>query len=261
MKKKEILYSAISGISEDKAADAYEYTNYNRKKAVFQNIMKGVGIAAIVCSFIVASLILQAVSGPKTLPDDANAAATAMETSSDADTEANVISDVTVKETENVTTAESITELYGPNGEKLCCIIRTIEELRKTAPVKDFLPTNLPEDMQYCYSQILFPGEYKSDEITYSIDNERACVFLRNIDNLDGRGYTELDIMMHKADLLASLTPAEEISISTAERSVFYESHGEDNPTLPGKSVSIAFAADGWEIVFDLKRWSGYDCL
>ncbi len=69
MKRSEILYNAMSGISEDKIADAYEYRGYNKKREILHNILKGAGISAIFCSFIVLSLVLLKISGPKITTD------------------------------------------------------------------------------------------------------------------------------------------------------------------------------------------------
>ena len=74
MKRKEILYNAISGISEGKVADAYEYSNKKEKNTTLMRVLKIAGVAALFCSFIVLSLVLLKVSGPKTPVDGTNAA-------------------------------------------------------------------------------------------------------------------------------------------------------------------------------------------
>ena len=68
MKRGEILYNALSGINENKIADAYEYRD-NRKKEIFHNVLKGAGIAAIFCSFIVLSFLLLNLNGPRITED------------------------------------------------------------------------------------------------------------------------------------------------------------------------------------------------
>ena len=156
MKRKEILYDALSGISEDKAADAYEYTNYNRKKVVFQNVLKGAGIAAIICSFIVASFILQAVSGPKPVPDDTNNAAAGSEVITEAEVE---------KETEAAESAEA--KRYTDHGENILVDHPTIEELYQTEPYKDFLPSYIPDELVYKWAIRFIPGEYLQDNGAY----------------------------------------------------------------------------------------------
>ena len=89
MKNKEVLYRAIGGVSEDKIADAYEYTAKKQKNYRLRSVLYGVGIAAIVLSFFVMSFVLLKISGPRTeLPADGSAAAeTEAETTEPASTD------------------------------------------------------------------------------------------------------------------------------------------------------------------------------
>ena len=68
MRKNEMIYRAIGGISDDKAADAYLYTSEKQKNYRLRNVLYGIGVAALICSFFVLSFVLLKVSGPKTDP-------------------------------------------------------------------------------------------------------------------------------------------------------------------------------------------------
>lgn len=70
MKKKEAIYRAIGGVSEDKVADAYLNTSEKQKNNVLRKVFAGIGVAALVCSFFVLSFVLLKVSGPLNQPAD-----------------------------------------------------------------------------------------------------------------------------------------------------------------------------------------------
>ncbi len=95
MKRSEILYNAMSGISEDKIADAYEYRGYNKKRAVLRAVLKGAGIVAVFCWFIALSFILIKISGPKITDDPFTASTGAADSTGDIQSETeNVYTDI-----------------------------------------------------------------------------------------------------------------------------------------------------------------------
>ncbi len=237
MKRKEILYEALNGISEGKAADAYEYTNYNRKKVVFQNVLKGAGIATIICSFIVASFILQAVSGPKPVPDDTNTAAAGSEVITEAEVE---------KETEAAESAE--VKRYTDHGENILVDHPTIEELYQTEPYKDFLPSYIPDELVYKWALRFIPGEYLQDNGAYYKQIEKTHMYFSTVDGSNSENSLNV-YMYHKASV--TRPSADEISVSNIDQSGVYYL-GLDK--VKGTVYSLTFNADGWEITYQYEH-------
>ena len=241
MKRKEILYEALNGISEGKAADAYEYTNYNRKKVVFQNVLRGAGIAAIICSFIVASFILQALSGPKPVPDDTNTAAVGSEIITEAETE---------KETEAESAteaAESAEEKIYTDGGSVDVDHPTIEELYQTEPYKDFLPSYIPDELVYKWASRFIPGEYLQEDGAYYKQIEIIIIHFSTVEGSNSEN--SLNIIMYH-DTNEAWTSADEISVSCIEHGGY--AAGVDFE--PGVRYTLAFTADGWEIGYQYKH-------
>lgn len=243
MKRKEILYDALSGISEDKAADAYEYTNYNRKKVVFQNVLKGAGIAAIICSFIVASFILQAVSGSKPVPDDKKNAAAGSEVITEAEVEKET-------EAEPVTEAAESAEVkrYTNRGENILVDHPTIEELYQTEPYKDFLPSYIPDELVYKWALRFIPGEYLQADGAYYKQTEKTYMYFSTVEGSNSENSLNV-YMYHKASV--TRPSADEISVSDIDQSGRYYL-GVDK--VKGTVYSLTFNADGWEITYQYKH-------
>lgn len=250
MKRKEILYDALSGISEDKAADAYEYADAKKKNTVLRNILYGAGIAAIFCSFIVLSFVLLKISGPKNVPDETNNAAASGSVITD---EINTIETAaeTEEQTEAVTeTAESMEEKrYTNHAENTPIENPSIERLYQTEPYKNFLPSYIPDELVYNWAQRWIPGEYLQADGAYFKQIERIVMYF----STDARGNTENSlniIMRHRGS--PTRPSADEISVSCIERGEYSAGPGDD--IVPGTVYSLTFNADGWELTYQYQH-------
>ncbi|MBO4423201.1 MAG: hypothetical protein J5879_07165 [Clostridia bacterium] len=244
MKRKEILYDAVSGISEDKAADAYEYSRAGKRSTVLQSILKGAGIAAIFCAFVVLSLVLLKLSGPKGEPG-ANAASSGSELITETETE-------TEKETEVVTETAAVTGKINTSV-NVDVDHPSIEELYQMEPYKNFMPEKIPEYLVYPISIRWLPGTYYNEEGTYSRwINEREILSICDSRSKDGQPYKEMQIYV---SYTGNKDQTESLSVYDFESGVFTESHY-DGPEIQGSTYAWTYrAGDGWEVTYRFKFW------
>ena len=152
MKRKEILYNAISGISEGKVADAYEYSNTKEKNTTLMRALKIAGVAAVFCSFIVLSLVLLKISGPnvKNDPDPVSTPVTSNEIVPGIDSF--VGNETMPPDTEPIFTDQfsSDPDIY---------LHPTVEELREMDIIGDLVPDYLPDGYVFNYVDLLMDGD------------------------------------------------------------------------------------------------------
>ncbi|MBQ7698856.1 MAG: hypothetical protein IJT49_00765 [Clostridia bacterium] len=243
MKRKEILFNAVSGISEDKAADAFEYENPKKRNTVLRSVLYGAGIAAIFCSFIVLSFVLLKISGPKTLPDDANAAVTGNELITEAETEIE-----TEKETDAVIeTADTVKPGSGAFIENPV-VEMSIEEFRQMEPYKYFIPTEIPEGFVNLYSHRWVKGEYLYNDGTYrKVDEHGNICFTDSTVNSD-YDYVQFNITVRKS---VSDTPAtEKLSVSDVKYRSFRSARN-GSPERNGTDYVLKlYTDDGWCVTY-----------
>lgn len=190
MKKNEMIYRAIGGISEEKAADAYLYTSEKQKNYRLRTVFSGVGIAAIVCSFFVLSFVLLKVSGPKTGP-----AASGEISNTEEQTEA----EITTYPFETVV-REGLIEAYSI----------TFEEIYKKEPYCELLPTRFPK----IYDEMVpLKSNFLEYEEGYSVKDllVYSCQFSTNTSGI----YSDFDYM--KDSILTTYSKAyDQITLSVA---------------------------------------------
>lgn len=169
MKRKEILYNAISGISEGKVADAYEYSNKKEKNTTLMRALKIAGVAAVFCSFIVLSLVLLKISGPnvKNDPDPVSTPVTSNEIVPGIDSF--VGNETMPPDTEPIFTGQfsSDPDIY---------IHPTVEELREMNGIGCLVPVYLTDGYAFAPINLLTVN----DEImlcnAYLIDNRNKVI-------------------------------------------------------------------------------------
>ncbi len=242
MKKNEMIYRAIGGISEEKAADAYLYTSEKQKNYRLRAVFSGVGIAAIVCSFFVLSFVLLKVSGPKTDP------ASSGEGVSDA-----------LTNTENGTASERILDQNDPSAvipdtEKL-----KIDELYKMEPYKDFIPVTIPNLFTNFDVDIIVPGEYKQNNGKSRYVDEEWNIYIGAPDS-NGKDTNWLDITIKKLDEkeAENVVDADKLSTSLIKNSrvLYSDPYGNRTWKLMLR-YSVTFKADGCEIIYRYTKLSG----
>ena len=254
----------MSGISENSAADAYEYADTKKKNTALRKILYGAGIAAIFCSFIALSFVLLKISGPKNVPDEINNAAagsemiTGIETEKKTETEAEA---VPATETE----AEAVPATETKKSESLDFVENPVvwcssESFYKTEPYKYFMPEKIPENFVDYASCRWVAGEYLCRDGEYHTVKEKGFITLRNNTADNGDGYIDLNIIiiqLESDEIKAAedyFDPAK-LSVDNVEVGRFGEvyDHGVE---LSGMNYSLAYSAGGCLITYHYKVFS-----
>ena len=233
MRKNEMIYRAIGGISDDKAADAYLNTSEKQKNYRLRNVLYGIGVAALICSFFVLSSVLLKVSGPKTDP-----AASGEESAIQTDTE----------KTETDKAEETRSSGFYAFVENPVKNMKA-EEFYQIELYKNFLPAEIPENYVDFYSFRYVPGDYLCDDGTYKTVSEHGSISFRDSTVNNGYDYIQLNVIVFENE---DRPVTEKLSVSDVHRGIFHEGH--DGQMLAGIEYSLClFTDDGWWVTYEYK--------
>ena len=242
MKKNEMIYRAIGGISDDKAADAYLYTSEKQKNYRLRTVLYGIGVAALICSFFVLSSVLLKVSGPKTDPASSGEISNTEEQT-----------EIMYLESERIPDCKDPSAVT-PDTEEL-----KIDELYKMEPYKDFMPVTIPNLFTNFDVYRIVPGEYKQNDGNLRYVDEEWHIYLGAPDS-NGIDTNWIDITIKKLDEseAENVIDADKLSVPVIENSRFLCSDPYGNRTWKLMlTYSVAFKADGCEIIYRYTKLSG----
>lgn len=247
MKKNEMIYRAIGGISEEKAADAYLYTSEKQKNYRLRTVFSGVGIAAIVCSFFVLSFVLLKVSGPKTDPAATGAEESTVETMLEAETEMETEAETEAATTDKaVETKESKTLVFVENP---CLTGLSVDYFRNLEPYSYFIPEEFPEN--FVCNHLSFrriAGEYLCEDGLYHRVEELGCISLKDKTINNDYDYSIIKINVAKMDEGYPVT--EKLSVSDVKCYISHEAYYSEKLT-PGYNYTLEWITeDGWGVNF-----------
>lgn len=223
------MYNAISGISEGKVADAYEYGNI-KKNTTLMRALKIAGIAAVFCSFIALSLVLLRISGLKAPADGTNAGAES-EMTTEAETEKSTVLD------------------FVENPVVWC----SVDDFYKIEPYKYFLPEKTPENFVDYVSSRWVAGEYLCTDGEYHTVKERGFITLgiSAVNNEDG--YVELGISISSEanDYAADNDPVK-LSVDDVKTETFSATY-KDGIYKTGIQYYLVYSAGGYLITYHIR--------
>ncbi|MBO4423203.1 MAG: hypothetical protein J5879_07175 [Clostridia bacterium] len=243
------LYKAIGNAEDYLVKDALESGSPAKNGRGLRTFWEIAACVAIVCGFVMLSLVLLKLSGPKT-PTDGGA-------SSGNDT---AVTDDTV--------TEGVPDMTDPSAMASEREYLTLEEFYRLDPYKDLLPAYFPENYVNYKSSKTVPGEYaQSDGTTCTIpeagyicliddsdgviekeigDEDSPLNAIRKADSLQIRikGYTKEEYPdLQSADRLSADLISSRSWVST-------DPYGDRSLKLM-KRYTVMFEADGWAVEYE----------
>ena len=241
MKNNMALYKAMGNIDDNIIKETDDYQAEKKDRSRLFTALEAVAVVAVVCGFVVLSMVLTKISGPKTDP------AASREEITDALTDA-VYPD-----------PDRIPDKSDPSAVTPVKQELTGDELYALEAYKDFLPKTLPNLFTDSYAYRIVPGEYKQNDGKTRYVDEEWYIYLGAPDS-DGIDTNWLDITIKKLDEkeAENVVDADKLSTSLIKNSrvLYSDPYGNRTWKLMLR-YSITFKADGCEIIYRYTKLSG----
>ena len=226
-------------IKDGMVSDAAEYEAEKRDFSRLRTALEAVAIVAVVCGFIVLSVVLTKISGPKTDPA--------------ASGEGIATTEQMLSESEKILDCKDPGAVI-PDTEKL-----NIDELNEMEPYKDFIPVTIPNLFTNFDVYRIVPGEYKQNNGKSRYVDEEWNIYIGAPDS-NGKDTNWLDITIKKLDEkeAENVVDADKLSTSLIKNSrvLYSDPYGNRTWKLMLR-YSVTFKADGCEIIYRYTKLSG----
>ncbi len=234
MKNNYKLYEAMGNIDDKIIRETEAYQAQKKDRSRLFTALEAVAVVAVVCGFVVLSVVLTKVSGPKTDP-----ASSGEESAIQTDTETTTAADKAAEKKKN-----GHTFLESPVKDVKA------EELYRMEPYKNFLPAEIPDNYVELFSYRYVPGNYLCDDGTYQKVSEHGGVSFRDSTVNNENDEIQLDVVVYENE---GRPVTENLSVSDVSCGVF---HGVRNggPMLAGIEYKLCWVSDdGWYILYQFR--------